>query len=66
MKTNKKSKKTTSIKADFNHFYVDIPNRDSEEWINVETFPTREEAIAFAKEHFGADDNGMIPIVFNF
>ncbi len=44
-------------------FYVDIPNADSEEWINIDTFDTREEAIAFAKEKFGADDNGNVSLI---
>lgn len=44
-------------------FYVDIPQLDSEEWLNVETFKTRHEAIEFAKERFGADENGMVRLV---
>ena len=50
-------------------FYVDIPKEDNidqfseGEFLNVAQFETREEAIAFAKEHFGADDNGMISLV---
>lgn len=50
------------------HFYVDIPQLDSfgipsEEWRNVETFSTKEDAIQFAQIHLGADENGMICVV---
>ena len=37
-----------------------------EEWINVDYFKTKEEAIKFAQEHFGADENGMICLISNF
>ena len=44
-------------------FYVDIPNLHSEDWINVASFTTRPKAIAFAKERFGADDEGRVCLV---
>jgi hypothetical protein len=49
--------------ADESTFYVDIPTRDcinnpDGACENVATFKTRQEAIDFAKEHFGADDEG--------
>jgi hypothetical protein len=50
-------------------FWVDIPKQpptDTElevEWENVKQFETREEAIAFAKETYGADDNGNVSLV---
>ncbi len=46
-------------------FYVDVPNSDisDEGWINVKTFETRQDAIDFAKEHFHADDNGMVSLI---
>lgn len=48
-------------------FYVDIPQQIDgklqEEWVNLETFLTRDEAIQYAKEHLGADDNGMISVI---
>jgi hypothetical protein len=45
------------------HFYVDIPQIDKEEWLNVDFFETREEAIKYAQEHFGADENGMVSLI---
>lgn len=52
-----------------NHFAVDIPhvNRiESEEWTCLETFKTREEAIAWAMEKLGADDLGRINVISSF
>lgn len=48
-----------------NIFYVDVPNPniDTVEWINIESFGTKEEAIAFAQKHFGADENGCVSLV---
>lgn len=51
------------------HFAVDIPHVDridSGEWTCLETFPTREEAIAWAMEKLGADENGMICVISSF
>jgi hypothetical protein len=49
-------------------FYVDIPKvngngKPSEEWYNVESFKSREEAIKFAMEHFGADEEGNVSLI---
>jgi hypothetical protein len=49
-------------------FYVDIPtedciNSDSGAWHNVGEFDTEAEALAFAKEHFGADSRGRVFLV---
>lgn len=49
-------------------FYVDIPSIESVTnedgpMIAVEQFATREEAIAFARDKFGADENGRICLV---
>jgi len=48
-------------------FFVDIPqmrgNNGSDEWRNIATFHSREEAIQFAKDNFGADDNGMVCLI---
>jgi hypothetical protein len=44
-------------------FYVDIPQEDKEEWKNTGTFETREEAIKYAQEKFGADENGMVSLI---
>jgi hypothetical protein len=44
-------------------FYVDIPSSSSEEWINIESFKTRPEAIAYAQARFGADENGMVSLI---
>ncbi len=50
------------------HFYVDIPQTDgngfpNDEWKNVESFPTKKEAIAYAMKHFGADKNGCVSLI---
>lgn len=50
-------------------YFVDIPNINSiregrsEEWINVESFDTKEKAIEYAQEFLGADENGMICVI---
>ena len=49
-------------------YYVDIPKRpeeqsEAQEYENAGEFETREEAVAFAKEHFGADDSGNINLI---
>lgn len=54
---------------EINHFYVDVPpshpnsEGEYETWINVNSFSSREEAIQFAKEHFGADNEGKVSLV---
>jgi hypothetical protein len=45
-------------------WYVDIPNYgDSETWVNVKMFDTKDEAIEFAQDRYGADENGMVLLV---
>ena len=50
-------------------FAVDVPSSISDvygnyhEWVNIDSFKTREEAIKFAQEHFGADENGMVCLI---
>ena len=43
-------------------YAIDVPNGYDPEaaWINYDYFDTREEAIKFARHHFGADENGCI------
>jgi len=53
------------------HAAVDIPKVDSngrpaDEWYCVEYFKTKEEAIAYARFHYGADENGMVCLVSTF
>lgn len=53
------------------HHSVDIPkvNCDgtpSEEWYCVDYFESKEAAIKYAQEHFGADENGMVCLVSKF
>lgn len=43
--------------------YVDIPRMDGVDYLNVETFTKRSEALKFAKERFGADDDGKISLL---
>src|SRR5437660_9914505 len=49
-------------------FYVDIPteecvNNINGAWKNVAHCSTREEVISFAREHFGADEEGRVCLV---
>jgi hypothetical protein len=49
-------------------WYVDIPDEESLgdpdiPFRNVGIFSTKQEAIVFAKENFGSDDNGNISLV---
>lgn len=51
-------------------YAVDIPqcfNGDPiDEWYCVDYFKTKEEAIKYAQEHFGADENGCVCLVSSF
>ena len=44
-------------------FAVDIPNQYGEEWVNIEYFETKKEAIKFAQKTFGADKSGKVCLV---
>ena|ERR1035437_5942302 len=44
-------------------YYVDIPQLGSEELLNVNSFKIRQDAIDFAIEKFGADDQGCISLI---
>lgn len=46
-------------------FAVDIPKFESDEWFCCEYFETKEEALKYAKEKFGADENGMVCLISN-
>ena len=48
------------------NFAVDIPQIDKEEWLSVEYFETKEEAIRFAQERFGADKKGSVSLISSF
>jgi hypothetical protein len=54
-----------SDNIDYMHYAVDIPNPNiaSKEWICIEYFETKQGAINFAKETFGADNEGRICLV---
>jgi len=50
------------------NYYVDIPTADcignpDGAYKNVGLFKTKADAIAFAREHFGADENGNVCLV---
>ena len=52
------------VEVNTKHFYIDVPPiNGSDEWHNVATFDTREEALKYAKEKFGADSEGRICIL---
>jgi hypothetical protein len=44
-------------------FFVDLPTSDREYWSNVGTFDTKEEALKFVQENYGADQNGKVCLV---
>lgn len=44
-------------------FLVDIPSLDSQFWQEAGHFDTREEAIRFCQENFGADEDGKISLI---
>ncbi len=44
-------------------YAVDIPNIYSDNWDNVSYFETKEEAINFCKEKYGADEKGRINLI---
>lgn len=46
-------------------YFVDIPNSSDPEsyWINIKSFPTKEEAITYVKNTFGGDDEGRIKLI---
>jgi len=49
-------------------YWVDIPQKSNigdndGAYLNVAEFKTRQEAIAFAREHFGADETGKVSLV---
>lgn len=46
-------------------YAVDIPNADGEEWICIEYFETKKEAIKFAQEKFYADKKGRVCLISN-
>jgi hypothetical protein len=52
------------------HYAVDIPqcfNGDPiDEWYCVEYFKTEAEAIKYAREYFGADEEGKVSLVSHF
>lgn len=44
-------------------YALDIPNPFKDEWICIEYFETKKEAINFAREKFGADKNGKVNLI---
>lgn len=49
-------------------YYVDIPDPDNWDgpdpsWVNIAVFDSQDEALAFCKEAFGADDDGQINLI---
>jgi hypothetical protein len=45
------------------NYYVDIPQMDREEWLNVQSFKSKQEAIDYAIEHYGADIEGNVSLI---
>lgn len=54
------------------HAAVDVPPHHPnqgglwEDWTNLESFETKEQAIEWAQKHLGADENGMICVISTF
>ena len=48
-----------------NTYFVDVPDASDAKlpWVNYAGFETKEEAIQFARHHFGADENGCICLI---
>jgi len=46
-------------------YAVDIPTDETDEWICIEYFYTKKEAIKFVREKFGADESGKISLISN-
>jgi hypothetical protein len=44
-------------------YAVDIPPYQGDEWVTVEYFETKKEAIEFAQDRFGADKKGRINLI---
>jgi len=44
-------------------YAVDIPNANSEDWICIDYFETKKEAIKFVKEKFGGDKEGKVSLI---
>lgn len=47
-------------------YVVEVPPRNPFShpwWDDVETFDTREEALAYVQKNFGADERGWVPLV---
>lgn len=44
-------------------YFVDLPKPDSTEINTLATFSTEEEAIAWAMDNLGADENGMLCVI---
>jgi hypothetical protein len=72
-KWNKDKKEGETIKPDeYLHFAVDIPSinhirqGNAEEWVNVDYFATKEEAIKWAQDNLGADEEGRISVISQF
>lgn len=51
-------------------YFVDIPQcfngEPIDEWRTIKEFKTNEEALKYAQEHFGADENGMICLISSY
>lgn len=44
-------------------YYVDIPSSRSECWLNVGQFEAQEDALAFVRRQYGADDKGRVQLI---
>lgn len=70
--TKKALETTKDFGEDDFHAAVDVPphvaNKAGEwgEWVNLEQFKTKEQAIAWAREHLNADENGKICVISTF
>jgi hypothetical protein len=50
-------------------FYVDLPTvdcvgNDDGAWLQIADYASRQEAVSFAQQHFGADAEGRVCLIF--
>ena len=53
------------VEDEYNEWYVALPNpyNIDDVWVNVETFETKQEAIDFVVEKYGASEDGQLDII---
>jgi len=55
--------KKKKLKGNMFKYAVDIPSAYAKEWLCIDYFETKREAIRFAQTHFGADKYGKVKLI---